>query len=165
MRVPPADSSRERPAEEMTLRETKTRCPVCVRELRGFVRLMDGKAYLCRTCPQHGEAPFLLSNNGALYRDLERFYFDVLRKKDGSKGRITNYSNLFGIKIHEFPSALLPVVLNTNCSTLTADATVAMQCMSGIVFRREGEIRSGRTAELLIEKEAQHQARAAARPS
>lgn len=72
-------------------RQTRTVCPVCVRPLDGTIREVDGKALLCRTCPEHGPRDFLLSANGPLYRDLERFFFEVLGNGRAPSGRITNY--------------------------------------------------------------------------
>ncbi len=72
------------------VRTTKTVCPVCCKTLDAEIRVIDGKAWLCRVCPEHGNYNFLLSENGELYSDLDRFFNGVL---DSSKprGRITNY--------------------------------------------------------------------------
>jgi len=79
------------PSEGPVIRTTRTVCPVCVRPLDGAVREVGGEIRLCRTCPEHGAHDFTLSSNPALYRDLERFFFDVLGKGEAPKGRITNY--------------------------------------------------------------------------
>lgn len=49
-------------------------------------------------------------------------------------------SNIFGIKISKYPRRLLPVVLNTNCSPLSADNDVVPRCMSGVLFETNGEL-------------------------
>jgi len=73
------------------IRSTSTRCPVCVRRVTGTIEEIDAKVYLCRSCPEHGPFQFLLSANAQLYRDLDRFYFEVLKTTDQPQGRITNY--------------------------------------------------------------------------
>jgi hypothetical protein len=57
----------------------------------------------------------------------------------------------FSVKIHKYPASLMPVVLNTNCSTLSADETVSLQCMSGVLYKRQGEIREGISSEILTQ--------------
>lgn len=72
------------------IRSTLSLCPHCAREVEGHVALSKGEAILYRECPEHGPSQILLSRNGSLYADLDRFYFDVL-KGDIPSGRITNY--------------------------------------------------------------------------
>lgn len=72
------------------LRNTKTLCPDCGLEIDGQVVQNGEQVFLSRKCPRHGSYQFLLSNNGALYADLDRFYFDIL-KGNKPRGRITNY--------------------------------------------------------------------------
>jgi len=69
-------------------------------------------------------------------------------------------ATLFDIKIHRYPSGLLPVVLNTNCSTLTADEMVGTQCMSGVLYKRNGAMREAVSSELLLRKEEECSTRA-----
>ncbi|MFA7693569.1 MAG: radical SAM protein [Candidatus Hydrogenedentes bacterium] len=52
--------------------------------------LKNNHAFLYRECPLHGSNKLLLSRQGSLYVDLDRFYFNVL-KEDTPCGRITNY--------------------------------------------------------------------------
>jgi len=72
------------------IRPTLSLCPHCAEEVEGQVALEEGAAILYRECPEHGPAKLLLSRNGRLYADLDRFYFDIL-KGDSPCGRITNY--------------------------------------------------------------------------
>lgn len=62
------------------LRETTTTCPVCLRELPGQVTIRDGIAWLEKTCPDHGHHAALLSRHPEYFRDLHRFYFDLMRE-------------------------------------------------------------------------------------
>jgi MoaA/NifB/PqqE/SkfB family radical SAM enzyme len=55
-------------------------------------------------------------------------------------------SNIFGIKISKYPTQLLPVVLNTNCSPLNADNDIVPRCMSGNLFMSEGRLTEGVSA-------------------
>lgn len=72
------------------VRTTISLCPHCVSEVEGCVVLKDGNAFLYRECPEHGPGELLLSRHGALYADLDRFYFETL-KGESPCGRITNY--------------------------------------------------------------------------
>ncbi|OQB39760.1 MAG: Cyclic pyranopterin monophosphate synthase [Candidatus Hydrogenedentes bacterium ADurb.Bin179] len=73
-----------------TLRTTLSLCPQCALEVPGQVILKDNQAFLYRECPQHGASELLLSRQGPLYIDLDRFYFEILKGKSAC-GRITNY--------------------------------------------------------------------------
>ncbi|MCX6357339.1 MAG: radical SAM protein [Candidatus Aureabacteria bacterium] len=52
-----------------------------------------------------------------------------------------------------FGGRLLPVVLNTNCSTLTMDEEVGRQCMSGVLIKRGDTLARSVSAIILMEKE------------
>ena len=62
-------------------------------------------------------------------------------------------ANVLGIRVSKYPSRLLPVILNTNCSPLSYDEVVGRQCMSGLVFATNEEMVYGDTSSALIEKE------------
>lgn len=62
-------------------------------------------------------------------------------------------ANSSGMAIERWPSALIPMVLNTNCSTLSMDETLGRQCMSRILYMKGGEIREEPTTRKLIERE------------
>jgi hypothetical protein len=49
------------------------------------------------------------------------------------------FANFFKIKISKYPSALLPVTINTNCSPLSMDEAVQFRCMSKFVRVVNGE--------------------------
>lgn len=49
-------------------------------------------------------------------------------------------ANIFQIKIHKYPSKILPVLLNTNCGTLNADKTIEDQCNSGCMVKVGGQL-------------------------
>lgn len=63
------------------------------------------------------------------------------------------YTNLFVIRKEHYPRNLLPVVLNTNCSSLSADEDVSQRCMSGIYYVRNGELKEGRASSYLLERD------------
>jgi len=73
----------------MKIRETKSYCPSCLKPLSATLVLDNGKVYLERTCPEHGNYRFLLSNNGNEYASLDKFYFNIL-KNNKIGGKITN---------------------------------------------------------------------------
>ena len=72
------------------VRQTKTVCPVCCETLDAEIQLNDGKARIFRSCPEHGDYDFLLSEHGEFYADLDRFFNSVLDSTQ-PRGRITNY--------------------------------------------------------------------------
>ncbi len=59
------------------IRKTTSRCHVCAKQVEGAVVVSEGKAYLRRECPEHGEFQLLLSEHGKEYADLDRFYTEV----------------------------------------------------------------------------------------
>jgi len=73
---------------DVVVRKTRSLCPECAKEVDGAVVVSDGKAWLDRTCPDHGSYRFLLSLHGDEYADLDAFY----ARLSGFKGRrkITN---------------------------------------------------------------------------
>lgn len=77
-------------SSDEVLRDTTTACPHCLKEIPGQVVLSGGKVWLTRTCPEHGEYRFLLSNHGPEYADLDAFFYDVLGGRF-KNGQITNY--------------------------------------------------------------------------
>jgi len=72
------------------MRKTKTVCPVCCRALDAEVILCEEQVLLHADCPEHGEHRFVISENGRLYADLDRFFNEVLDSSQ-PRGRITNY--------------------------------------------------------------------------
>lgn len=65
-----------------------TRCPDCLKELRGELLKEGDNVFLYRNCESHGVYKLLLSINGNYYTDLDNFYFNIL-KKNKPKGKIT----------------------------------------------------------------------------
>ncbi len=72
------------------LRKVKTICPFCMKKIDGSLLQKTDCVVLYRDCHEHGPTEIVLSNNPIFYAELDRFYFEVL-KKGSSKGRITNY--------------------------------------------------------------------------
>lgn len=46
------------------------------------------------------------------------------------------FNKFFTVNFGSNPEVLLPMVLNTNCSTLTLDKELSMQCMSGLLMKK-----------------------------
>ena len=59
-------------------------------------------------------------------------------------------ANIFEIDFSKYPVSLLPLVLNTNCSTLTADEEVGKQCMSGAICKRNDKVEETSTTRILL---------------
>lgn len=60
--------------------------------------------------------------------------------------------NVLKIDTRKFPRRLVPVVLNTNCSPLSADTLVGAQCMAGVVYVRDGKIVEDLGTKILLGK-------------
>ena len=65
---------------------------------------------------------------------------------------IRHLEHLLQVAVESYPSKLLPVVLNTNSSTLNADEGIWPRCMSGNLYVEDGEVVEGYSAHTLIEK-------------
>ena len=73
---------------DVVVRKTRSLCPECAKEVDGAVVVADGKAWLDRSCTEHGSYRYLLSNHGEEYADLDAFYARLTDLKGGRK--ITN---------------------------------------------------------------------------
>ncbi len=62
-------------------------------------------------------------------------------------------ANLFKIKIDRYPSTLLSVNMNTNCSVLNLDEAVQPRCMSNYVLLTEDGFQLGVSTHALLERE------------
>ena len=61
------------------------------------------------------------------------------------------------LDVHLYPSELLVVALNTNCSTLNADSIVIPHCISSFIFKRDGVvIHQEGVAPVLLDKEEEN---------
>lgn len=70
------------------IRKTRSLCPECAAEVDAVVAVSDGKAVLFRECPEHGAYEYVLSEHGAEYADLDRFY--IALNGLTPRGRIMN---------------------------------------------------------------------------
>ncbi len=70
-----------------TLRKTKSMCPVCMRPVKASVLVRDGRVFMSKSCPEHGEVEVPLSSEAFYYRRLEEYYFSLM---DG-KGKVLDY--------------------------------------------------------------------------
>ena len=75
----------------------RTTCPVCARELTGTEHEEDGKIFLVKRCPEHGEVSDLVSSDARLYRDKmggrERNYHSDCSLAVCSQGICKNHLN------------------------------------------------------------------------
>jgi uncharacterized radical SAM superfamily Fe-S cluster-containing enzyme len=55
------------------VKKTKSLCPVCARTLPAEVIEENGKIWICRTCPEHGEFKHLYWSDAEMYRRFEAF--------------------------------------------------------------------------------------------
>lgn len=90
--VPP-----ENPSPGSVLRTTSAVCPECLSQVPGRVVERDLGIWLDRTCAACGEATTLLSRDPAYYRDVDRYYFEVMLRSFPQKDhlvRLTERCNL-----------------------------------------------------------------------
>ena len=62
-------------------------------------------------------------------------------------------ANLGRLDVHRYPSELVAVALNTNCSTLNADSLVIPHCISGYYYKCGVVIHEEGVATPLLDKE------------
>ena len=62
------------------LRHTESICPSCSARVKASVIERDNKIYLIKDCAQHKDINILLSDNAASYKQIENFYFSVMKK-------------------------------------------------------------------------------------
>ncbi len=60
------------------LSQTRGTCPVCIEMVEAHVVEEDGKVYIEKSCPRHGNHRSLISVAPEYYKDLHDYYFDVL---------------------------------------------------------------------------------------
>ena len=80
-----------------TIRATHALCPTCLRSVPAEVREEDGEIRLVKQCPAHGPSRVFLSSHADYYRDLNRFYFAVMRRSHPQRDyilRLTERCNL-----------------------------------------------------------------------
>lgn len=63
------------------------------------------------------------------------------------------WANMRKLDVHRYPSRLLVVALNTNCSNLNADHTVNAHCVSGCYFKRNGVVQLTTTSKELLDNQ------------
>lgn len=79
------------------IRATHALCPTCLRSVPAEVREEDGKVRLVKQCPVHGVSRVFLSSHPDYTRDLNRFYFSVMRRSHPQRDyilRLTERCNL-----------------------------------------------------------------------
>jgi MoaA/NifB/PqqE/SkfB family radical SAM enzyme len=64
--------------------------------------------------------------------------------------------NMIRIDFSRYPNKLLPLVLNTNCSTLTADEELIRQCMSAVIYKESGRLKRTFTAHILLKNKFEY---------
>lgn len=57
----------------MLLKKTRSLCPVCKRVLDAEITEEDGKIWISRTCPEHGEAKHLYWSDAEMYRRFDAY--------------------------------------------------------------------------------------------
>lgn len=65
------------------IRKTKSVCPTCLILLDAVVIEREGSIFLSKSCPQHGITEVRVSKNASFYKRLEKFYFTVMKGKNG----------------------------------------------------------------------------------
>jgi MoaA/NifB/PqqE/SkfB family radical SAM enzyme len=63
---------------EPLIRKTTSVCPVCLASVEAIVKEDQGKIFLVKNCPEHGDFKLLLSTTADGYKQLEKFYFSVM---------------------------------------------------------------------------------------
>ncbi len=75
------------------LRNTVSVCPECFRSIPARVSQRQGKVWLEKTCPEHGDFELLLSNHGSCFSELSEFYFSVIDRTNPQRDYIVHLTN------------------------------------------------------------------------
>ncbi len=65
------------------IRETKSLCPVCLKYTDAYVIEREGKVFLSKSCLEHGDFEIILSRTASYYKDLDAYYFTVMKGANG----------------------------------------------------------------------------------
>jgi len=68
------------------------------------------------------------------------------------------WANRGNLDVRQYPSQLMVVAFNTNCSTLNADSMVVPHCVTRFIYKRDGKIVSEDATEGLLGKEEKNYA-------
>jgi 7,8-dihydro-6-hydroxymethylpterin dimethyltransferase len=71
-----------------TIRSTHALCPDCLHCVPAHVDEIEGEIRLVKECPEHGQSSVFLSSHPDYYRDLNQFYFSVMRKSHNQRDYI-----------------------------------------------------------------------------
>jgi len=75
------------------IRRTKSVCPVCLKGVDASIVERDGKVYMDKACPAHGDSSLLISSDAAYYRSLSDYYFPLMAKSLTQKDYIAHLTN------------------------------------------------------------------------
>lgn len=64
--------------ERRVIRETRSVCPECFKDIPARVIVDRGKVYLRKECPDHGPFELLVSGHPRYYGDLDKLYFSIM---------------------------------------------------------------------------------------
>jgi len=101
---------------ERLIRYTSSLCPHCFRVLPAIIVERDGKMYIRRICPEHGEVEEIYFSDAELYRKFEKFDFE-----GGGAGYVYTASSApcplsCGLcPLHKSHTALLNMVVTNRC--------------------------------------------------
>jgi hypothetical protein len=85
------------PDDRNPIRTTHAICPACMKCVPAQVREEEGEIRLVKECPVHGISRVFLSSHPDYHRDLDRFYFSVMRRSHPQRDyilRLTERCNL-----------------------------------------------------------------------
>jgi hypothetical protein len=104
-------------APENVIRRTHALCPQCLRCVPAEVQEHERRIWLVKRCGIHGESRAFLSDHPAYYRDLNRFYFGVMRRSYAQRDYI--------LRLTERCNLECPICLAGANQDILADFTVA----------------------------------------
>lgn len=63
------------------IRKTESFCPQCIQRIPANIVEEEGKIYMVKECPQHGRFQVFLSQHPGYYRELNDFYFSLIKRR------------------------------------------------------------------------------------
>jgi len=104
-------------AKEFVLSQTSSLCPKCLKTLPANILERDGKVWIRKHCPKHGEVEDLYWGDVALYRKAQRFAHDGrgVTNPNVTKTAVTCPQDCGLCRLHKSHTALANIAVTTRC--------------------------------------------------
>ena len=104
-------------SEEKAITKTASLCPECLKTLPADIFERDGKVWIRKKCPKHGEVEDLYWGDSALYKKASRYAHDGkgVTNPSVTKTAISCPQDCGLCRLHKSHTALANVAVTTRC--------------------------------------------------